>query len=65
MATTCRGRWWYMHVRELPPLQLSVDVERSELVEPTPLPRGYMHPGPYGFTPEGVVTGGWMFVEDV
>ena len=53
-----------MHVRELPPLQLSVDVERSELVEPTPLPRGYMHPGPYGFTPEGVVTGGWMFVED-
>jgi hypothetical protein len=46
-------------------LELS-DVERASLVDPPPpVPNGTMHPGPYGFTPEGVVTGGWSFAEEL
>jgi hypothetical protein len=34
--------------------------ERDTLIEPPEsLPEGYLHPGPYGFTPEGVVVGGY------
>jgi len=36
-------------------------VERSQLVEPPPpVPAGFLHAGAGGFTPEGIVTGGWI-----
>ena len=36
------------------------DQERAALVEPPPRPpAGYLHPGPYGFSPEGVVMSGF------
>jgi hypothetical protein len=44
-------------------LQLTA-AERSALVEPPPpVPDGTLIPGRYGFTPSGVVTGGWSFAE--
>jgi len=45
-------------------LQLTA-AERAALIEPPPLrPRGHMNrSGAFGFSPEGVVTGGWTFVE--
>jgi hypothetical protein len=34
--------------------------EEATLVEPPPPPpKNYLHPGPYGGTPEGVVKGEW------
>jgi len=41
-------------------LQLTA-AERASLVEPPPpVPAGFLHAGAGGFTPEGVVTGGWI-----
>jgi hypothetical protein len=35
--------------------------EQASLVEPPPpLQQGLMHPGPYGFSPHGIVVGGYV-----